>query len=163
MNDEKAQNLYCYCCGNKHQWQIDLRLIHTVIVDEGNILIELDSGQTTRVLSSIERNLQLWLEKSSTRIRSIFHCAMCHNDELETRENALENCYNVGCPGCVHCENYIDIDEMKEICIRCIQEYDGDLDDDYCNSCCPHFDYGLEPVRQHYNVTLDELIKEAGY
>ena len=75
----------------------------------------------------------------------------------------IDACYNMGCPGCFHCGQYIDESELRDACLSCIRDNSGNVDEDFCFSSCPHYDYGLEEVRQHYGIALEELIDEAGY
>ena len=156
-------NLYCPHCGNTHQWHIDVRLLHRIEIDDGSVMLKLDAMQSSRVLSAIERHLLRLLDKSHVRSRPIFRCANCHNIELDTMENNLDTCYNVGCPGCFHCGNWIDEDDLRRLCIECIEENNGIIDEDFCYQHCPHFDYGLEEVRQHYGIALQQLVGDAGY
>jgi hypothetical protein len=156
-------NLYCYYCGNKHQWHIDLRLLHYIKVENGSIIVKLDQDQTSKVLNAVNKKLDTMLDKNSERTRPIFRCANCSNPDLDTIANVLETCGNVGCPGCMHCQYWIEEEEMRTMCLECISENSGEVDEEFCYNFCPHYDFGLEDVRQHYAVTLIELIREAGY
>ena len=158
---EVPGNLFCHYCGNTNQWQMDIRIRHLVNNNGDSITIEIDRTKADRLINAVERNMVRMLERSNDRIRPLFHCANCGNAELDTHENAIETCGYTGCPGCFSCGNFIDEDEMRELCSACISDNAGEVDEEFCYNQCPWFDYGLEDVRQHYKVTLDDLIKEA--
>jgi hypothetical protein len=164
MPDERrdvANNLFCHYCGNTNQWQMDVRVRHLATVQSEGIVYEFDKMKVDKLINAVERNVVRMLERSNDRIRPLFHCANCGNAELDTHENAVETCGYTGCPGCFSCGNFIDEDEMRELCIACITDNCGEVDEEFCFNQCPYFDYGLADVRQHYKVTLDDLIKEA--
>ena len=156
-----ANNLFCHYCGNTNQWQMDVRVLHKIIGGTDGISCEFDMDKVNKLLNAVERNMARMLERSNDRIRPLFHCANCGNAELDTHESAVETCGYTGCPGCFSCGNFIDEDEMRELCLTCIADNAGEVDEEFCYNQCPWFDYGLEDVRQHYAVTLDDLIKEA--
>jgi len=157
------RNLYCPYCGNTNQWQIDVRLWHDVRLEFGGISVALDADRTHRVLSRVECHIDRMASLSSDSKRPFLHCANCSNAALDMHEQMLEMCYNTGCPGCFHCGNWIDEDDLRESCLACIRQNNGEVDDEHCFTMCPHYDYGLEEVRQHYAITLQELISAAGY
>ena len=156
-------NLYCPYCGNTNQWMIDIRLKHNLLRTQEGYVVELDETMTNRILEQIARNLSRMLDRSIEREHPIFHCANCGNAELDRYGLMIEACWNLGCPGCFHCGQYISENELRDACLECIQSNSGDVDQDFCFSSCPHYDYGLEEVRAHYSITLEELISEAGY
>ena len=158
-----TNNLYCYSCGNTHQWQIDLRLKHIVEVLPEGTMIYIDENRTKKIIHAIESNIHRILARSADRDKEIFRCANCGNNELEFQETMSENCYNFGCPGCWHCGNFIEKEWMLELCTECITSREGNIDEEDCFNICPHFDYGLSEVREHYNITLDELKHSLGY
>jgi hypothetical protein len=158
---EVPANLFCHYCGNTNQWQMDVRVRHLVTMQPEGIVYEFDKMKVDKLIKATESNLVRMLERSTDRIRPLFHCANCGNAELDTYNNAIETCGYTGCPGCFSCGNFIDEDEMREMCIACIADNSGEVDEEFCYNQCPWFDYGLEDVRQHYKVTLDDLIKEA--
>ena len=160
---DAINNLYCHYCGNTNQWQIDLGLRHVVECLDNGLAIEVDNKRTRKVLAAIEKNISRMLDRSISGNRTILHCANCGNAELDMHDNAIETCYNLGCPGCFHCGNWIEEDLLRELCEECIKQNSGDVDEEYCFTMCPHYDYGLEQVRQHYAITLTELIRDAGY
>ena len=156
-------NLYCPYCGNTHQWMMDIRLRHNLSKTSDGFVIEMDEKTASRLLQAISRNIARMLDHSLEQSRSLFHCANCGNAELDLYGNAIETCWNLGCPGCFHCGQYISEDELRDACLACITDNSGNIDQDYCFSSCPHYDYGLEDVRQHYGISLEEFIDEAGY
>ncbi len=158
-----ANNLYCYYCGNTNQWQMDIRVQYIVENADDGIAFQMDPVRSKRILDAVQRNVNRMINHSNIDTKPIFHCANCGNDELEVFEAMQENCWNMGCPGCDHCCNWIDEDELRNLCSSCIEHHQGKVDEDHCFNLCPHYDFGLEQVRQHYAITLDELIREAGY
>ena len=160
---DALNNLYCHVCGNTNLFQIDLRLQHIVEYQDGRLTVGLDKGRTDKVVSAIEKNISQVLDRSLCGRRPVLHCANCHNGELDMHEYSLETCYNIGCPGCFDCGNWIEEETLREWCRECIINNNGCVDEEYCFSLCPNSDYGLEQVMQHYNITLEDLIKEAGF
>ena len=53
-------NLYCYYCGNTHQWQIDLRLKHTLECSEDGLVVALEEQRTRKIFHNIEEKIY-WL------------------------------------------------------------------------------------------------------
>jgi hypothetical protein len=157
------RNLYCPHCGNTNQWQIDLRLFHNLQLESGGISIMLDRSRVDKVLDAINRHIERMVFLSEDNDRPFIHCANCSNASLDLHQQMLEMCYNSGCPGCFHCGNWIEEKEVRDTCVSCIQDHSGSVDEDFCFSSCPHYDYGLDQVRQHYNITLQELKSMAGY
>jgi hypothetical protein len=141
---------------------MDIRVKHIITINAEALTCEIDRDKSYRLLNAIERNVSRMLWLSNENVRPMFRCGNCGNAELDTHENVLETCYNVGCPGCFSCGNYIDEDEMRDLCYSCIADNAGEVDDEFCFNQCPYYDYGLEEVRQHYNVTLAELSRDAG-
>lgn len=152
------KNLYCPYCGNTNQWQIDLRLMHSAILESGGISVTIDEVRTKKVLTAINRHIDRMVFLSSDSNKPFLHCANCNNAALDMHEQMLEMCYNTGCPGCFHCGQWIDEQTVRDTCSSCIADNFGQVDEDFCFSMCPHYDYGLEEVRQHYSITLAELI-----
>ena len=157
------RNLYCPHCGNTNQWQIDLKLMHKLQLESGGITISLDRSRVDKVLSAISRHIERMVILSEDSNKPFLHCANCSNASLDLHQQMLEMCYNAGCPGCFHCGNWIDEQDVRDTCLACIKNNDGDVDEDHCFTMCPHYDYGLEEVRQHYAITLQELKSDAGY
>jgi len=157
------KNLYCPYCGNTNQWQIDLRLLHNLQLESGGISIALDPGRANKVIDAISRHIERMVFLSEDGNRPFLHCANCSNADIDLQEAIVEMCYNTGCPGCFHCGNWIDESDVRDSCLACIKDNDGDVDEDHCYTMCPHYDYGLEEVRQHYAITLQELKSSAGY
>ena len=136
------------------QWQIDVKLRHKLHVRCGDAIVSLDeieAGKVTKIIGSIDDD--------NDKIR----CANCNNAELDDVANALQCCHDSGCPGCFHCGRWIDEDELRDRCHRCIIENYGVVDEDFCYRRCPHYDFGLGEVRQHYGISLEELIHDAGF
>ena len=154
-------NLFCHYCGNTNQWQMDIRVRHLVSINAEGIVYEIDRTKADRLINAIERNVVRMLERSNELVKPMFRCGNCGNAELDTHENAIETCGYTGCPGCFSCGNFIDEDEMRDLCSSCIADNSGEVDDEFCINQCPYYDYGLADVRQHHGVTLDDLIHEA--
>ncbi|MFQ6609614.1 MAG: hypothetical protein ACE5D7_02320 [Fidelibacterota bacterium] len=112
--------LYCYHCGNTTQWQIDLRLRHTVECLDSGIAVKLDEKQTSKILRAIEHNLPDMLGKANDADKTVFECANCQNSWLDFHQRVIESCVWNGCPGCFHCGNWITEDELIETCSECI-------------------------------------------
>ena len=152
---EAINNLYCHYCGNVNQWQMDVRMRHTIVVESNGIAVALDEQRAKKLLCAIERNVSRILYRSESTEKPLFKCANCGNAELDMHENAVETCYNLGCPGCFDCGSWIDEEYLRELCEACIKDNAGEVDEEHCFNMCPHFDYGLEQVRQHYAITLE--------
>jgi len=163
MRRDLQDNLYCPYCGNTHQWKIDIRLKHNIQRSSEGYIVELDETMAQRLLTAISRNIGRMLDRSVEREHPFFHCGNCGNAELDRYGLMIDACYSMGCPGCFHCGQYIDECDLHEACVACIRDNSGNVDEDFCFSSCPHYDYGLEEVRQHYSISLEELIDEAGY
>ena len=93
----------------------------------------------------------------------VIFCANCQEGYVDSQERLFEWCWQRGCPGCSVCGNYIDKDEMLEICSECIIDHEGQISEDDCNSVCPYYEDGLEEVRMHYDITLDAIKLDLGY
>ena len=158
-------NLQCSYCGNTTAFFMDLRLRHRIEIQaDGLIIIELNRKTTARVFDSISKNIWSIIDKSKMAGREIIHCANCHDsDSVDFRERLLDWCWQMGCPGCAVCGDYIPEDEAVALCAECILEHEGLITEDDCRSCCPHYDDGLLDVLAHYGRTLEELIGELGY
>ena len=152
-------NLYCYYCGNTHQWQIDLKLKHVVENSADGLIVALEEQRTRKIFHNIEQKICWLLEKS----KPIFRCANCGNTGLEMQEWMLDSCYNLECPGCFHCGNWMDKDWLIELCSECIHKRKGIITEDDCRTICEYYPDGLGEVRDHYDISLENLKYELGY
>jgi hypothetical protein len=154
-----VNNLYCFYCGNTHQWQIDLKLKHVVECSTEGLIVGIEEQRTRKIFHSIERKICWLLEKS----KPLFRCANCGNMGLELQEWMLDSCYNLECPGCFHCQNWMDKEMLIELCSDCIHKKKGIITDDDCRTICDYHPDGLGEVRDHYDVSLENLKYELGY
>ena len=156
-------NLQCSYCQNTTTFYFNVRLRHKITcLDTGQLSVELDRKITERLSKSFERNIVNLIDKSIYG-RQIIKCANCEDGIVDMQERLLDNCWNLGCPGCDVCANYIEESELREYCLECITEKKGCINEDECNYICPHYDDGLEQVRVHYGITLNDLKGELGY
>lgn len=158
-------NLQCMYCGNTTAFNMDLRLRHQLEVQpDGLVTIELNQKTSARVFESIAKNIWSIVDKSRLEGKEIIHCANCHDsDSVDFQERLLDWCWQMGCPGCDICGNYIAEEEVTALCAECIVAHEGCMTEDDCDSCCPHYEDGLLGVLAHYGKTLEELIGELGY
>ena len=154
------ENLQCIYCGNTTAFYVDLRLRHEVTIQADNTIL-IDAGKSTdRAFKNILENIYTMLEKDN----SIIYCANCQQNEgIDLQERLLDYCWQVGCPGCDVCGSYIDKQEMIDTCTECLHDHNGCISEEDCSNICPYYQDGLEDVRTHYNITLDEIKKDAGY
>lgn len=82
---------------------------------------------------------------------------------MDLHERAMDICFNSGCPGCWWCGEYIEKEEVVQLCSDCIISKEGQVDLEDCEYACPNYDYGLEGVRQHHGLTLEEMKRDLGY
>ncbi|MEE9167913.1 MAG: hypothetical protein V3U24_10705 [Candidatus Neomarinimicrobiota bacterium] len=156
-------NLFCPFCGNSNAFSIDLKLRHKVECQSGLLNVGLDK-RVKKVLHAIENNLWRIVDKGLNEGKSVIRCANCENKEwIDLQERMLDWCWQLGCPGCWYCGNWIEKDNLIELCSECIISRGGNITDDDCSSVCPHYDDGLEQVMDHYGITLDRLKMELGY
>jgi len=156
-------NLICSYCGNTEAFNINLKLRHLIQVKNGQLEVMLFKEFTDKVLSVIKRNMDKLVERCYDGKKS-FYCANCDQTEsIDYHERILDCCWNMGCPGCFWCGQWMEKEDLIETCRECINEKKGNVDLDYCDYYCPASDNGLEEVRQHYDITLDEIKKELGY
>lgn len=158
-------NLQCMYCGNTNGFFIDLRLRHLIKLSSiGSLIISIDPMIADRVSKGLARNVMTLLEKAANLDKPVIRCANCGNYEaIDNQYQLLEYCWQMGCPGCGVCGEYISLEDLKELCFECIRKHDGQLTDDECGYVCVHYDWGLEQVRAHYNVTLEDFKRELGY
>jgi len=154
---------YCSCCGNGNQWQLDLKLKHKLEAGPAGITIRLETVPTRKILKALEHNLSDLIEASLNRDRGLFRCAHCGNRRIDFHERLLAACVSSGCPGCLHCGNWILESELVDICTDCLNDHAWSITEEYCDSGgCPASDFGLGEVREHYGITLSELKARLG-
>jgi len=158
-------NLQCVYCGNTTAFYLDLRLRHQIDVQpDGLVAIELNQQKTQRVFASISKNIWNIIDKSKMEDRELIHCANCHDSEsVDFQVRMLDWCWQMGCPGCEVCGEFISEEEVTELCSECIREHEGNISEDDCYCCCPHYDDGLLNVLDHYGITLEKLKVDLGY
>ena len=154
-----AENLQCLSCGNTEAFYIDLRLRQRLENhSNGQFIIDFDS-KSKKIFKSISENINKLLNNG----KEVIFCANCRDTYLDNQEALLEYCWQMGCPGCDVCGDYIDKEEVIGLCMTCIRERDGDISEEKCTEVCEHYDYGLGEVRNHYGISLERLKEEAGY
>lgn len=152
-------NLQCLTCGNSLSFYIDLRLEHEVCLRTDQCMqVELTRSSDQIFAEMMRERDQLLYDEN----RVIF-CANCKSDDIDDQERLLDCCWQVGCPGCSVCGNYISREEVTDCCMECLKDHNGLIEAEDCFENCPHFDEGLEEVRQHYNITLTDLKRELGF
>lgn len=156
--------LYCTHCGNTNQWQINLKLKHQVeCLSNTGLSVTLDKQQTKKILKAIENNLINMVDKAIDNDKTIFTCANCQNNWIDFHERIMDSCLWSGCMGCFHCGNWIDEEELLDLCTECINDKKGQITEDDCDSLCPNSDFGLREVMWHYNLTLEKIKQNLGY
>ncbi|MFC1583877.1 hypothetical protein ACFL4U_04245 [Candidatus Neomarinimicrobiota bacterium] len=159
-----ADNLLCTCCGNTTAYSIDLRLRHSLSLRPGGLEIGLDRLPTEKLLKALRINLHRVVDRGLYEDRPIIHCGNCGEAEaVDIHERAMDTCWNSGCPGCWWCGNYIEKEEVVQLCSDCIISKEGKVDLEDCLYSCTNYDYGLEGVREHHALSLEELKTELGY
>ena len=154
-----AENLQCLSCGNTDAFYMDLRLRQRLEnQSQGHVIIDFDS-KAKKIFNSISGNI----DKILSTGKEVIYCANCRVSYLDNQESLLEYCWQMGCPGCDICGDYIDKEEVTGLCMTCIRERDGDITEDKCPEVCEHFDYGLGGVRDYYGISLRRLREDAGY
>jgi len=114
-------------------------------------------------VQAIHDNIERMLDRSTENALGIFKCTNCDNGELDFHERLLEICLWNGCPGCWWCGQWLEKEELTEMCSECIKSKQGHIYEDDCFNLCPHSDFGLEEVRRHYGFTLKGLKADLGY
>ncbi len=159
-----SENLLCPQCGNTTAFAMDLRLKHLVEPNPQGLEISLSQAPTQKVLNALARNLWRVLDKGSEVCRPRIQCANCGEmDYLDLHERILDTCWQIGCPGCWWCGNWIEEDSVLELCRQCVIDREGKIDSDDCYSLCPNYDSGLGEVRNHYGLSLDQIKHDLGY
>ena len=153
----------CTWCGNTEAFNINLKLKHLIQVKNGQLEVMLFKAFTEKVLSVIKHNMDRLVERCYDGKKS-FYCANCNNTEsIDYHERVVDCCWNMGCPGCFWCGDWMDKEQLIETCRDCITKKGGEVDLDYCACYCSASDNGLEEVRQHHGITLDEMKMDLGY
>lgn len=156
-------NLQCHRCGNTNAFCIDLRLGHTIeVLPTGELSIELDQ-RAEQIFNILSRRIWSIVEKGNYNDNPLISCANCGDGYVDMQERLLDWCNNMGCPGCDVCGNYIDEEELRNLCLPCISEHNGDITEEDCSYHCPYYEDGLGNVRAHYSITMNELKREVGY
>ena len=159
-----AENLLCPSCGNTTAFAMDLRLRHSVDIQPGGLEVGLAPVPTTKLLRALQQNLHKVLDKGFLEEKPKISCANCgDNESVDLLERVMDTCWNSGCPGCWYCGNFIEQDQLVEMCSDCIISRDGQVTLEDCEYSCPNTDYGLDEVRTHYGLTLEGLIQNLGY
>ena len=160
---EIYENLMCTYCGNTDAFSINLKLKHEIQQINGQLEVMLNKAYTDKVLGVITQNLDKLVERCYDGRRS-FTCANCDQSEsIDMHERVLDTCYNMGCPGCFWCGNYIDKQDLIDTCRACILERRGNVDEEYCSYSCPAYDNGLQEVRDYYDMSLRDMKRELGF
>ncbi len=151
-------NLQCINCGNTQGFFIDLKLRHKIETGPQGIFIDFEE-KVQRIFKSLSKNVYNLLDNG----KEVIFCANCRDTYLGNQEALLDYCWQMGCPGCEVCGNYIEEEDLIDLCITCIKERDGDINEEKCTEVCEHYDYGLGEVRNHHGISLQRLKEEAGY
>ena len=157
-------NLQCLWCGNTTGFSIEMKLKHKVDLTETNLVVGLDDWRRDKIEKSLTANINRIIDKYHETGEEIVKCANCETAEgVDSQERIIDYCWQMGCPGGWHCGNYIDEDEVRSLCTECINDKEGNIAEDDCSMICPHYDFGLSNVREHYGIEFDELKREQGY
>lgn len=157
-------NLLCPSCGNTTAFAMDLKLRHRVHAGAGGLEVALDEAPTRKLTQALSKNLHRVLDKGFDEDRPRIACANCGEaDFVDLLERVMDTCWQSGCPGCWYCGQYIEKEELIEACTDCIVEKNGAITLEDCDYACPNADEGLEGVRAHYGITLEEIKENLGY
>ncbi len=157
-------NLLCPSCGNTSAFMMDLRLRHSLQIQSKGLEVSLDRVPTEKILHALALNLHKVLDKGSYEDKPRISCANCGESEsIDLVERVMDTCWNAGCPGCWYCGNFIEKDQLVEMCSDCIISRDGQVTLEDCECACPHYDYGLTEVMSHYGISLEGLKQNLGY
>ncbi len=157
-------NLQCSLCGNSTAFFIDLRLKHLIsCTSSGEITVEFDKTARERIIPSLQRNMENIINKVYDTDKALIKCANCEEGFVDMQERLLDYCWQMGCPGCDVCGEYIDEEELRSLCSECITNRNGVVTEEDCYYQCTYYDEGLDNVRRHYNLSMDILKREVGY
>ena len=157
-------NLQCQWCGNTTGFSIDMKLKHEVRSSSRGLVVGLNMERQNRIEKSLSSNIYRIVDKYHETGKEIVKCSNCEMAEgVDFQERIIDYCWQMGCPGCWHCGEYINEEELLSLCRECIREKQGNIDEDECSMICPNYDQGLSDVREHYGLNLDELKREEGY
>lgn len=157
-------NLQCMYCGNTTAFYTNLKLKHEITVEDGYLSVALNKKKTKIVLDAISKNIWDMVDKSKMDGKEVFFCANCDESEsVDFQERLIDYCWQMNCPGCEVCGDYISEEVLKELCCDCINERKGQISEEDCNYSCPNYDNGLMDVFIHYGLTLEDLLTELGY
>ena len=157
-------NLQCQWCGNTTGFSIDMKLKHEVALTGSGLVVGLNRNRQKRIEKSLSSNISSLVDKYHETGKEIVKCSNCENSEgVDFQERIIDQCWQMGCPGCWHCGEYIDEEELLSLCRECIRDKHGNIDEADCSTICPHYDQGLSEVREHYGIDLEELKREEGY
>ena len=141
-----------------------MKLKHEVQSSSTGLVVGLNSDRQKRIEKSLSSNIHRIVDKYHETGKEIVKCSNCEMSEgVDFQERIIDYCWQMGCPGCWHCGEYIDEEEVRSLCIECIREREGNIDEDDCSTICPNYDQGLSEVREHYGMDLEELKREQGY
>ena len=157
-------NLQCQWCGNTTGFSIDMKLKHEVALSGSGLVVGLNRDRQKRIERSLSNNIQKIVDKYHETGKEIVKCSNCEMAEgVDFQERIIDQCWQMGCPGCWHCGLYIDEEEVLTLCRECIRDRNGKIDETDCSTICPNYDQGLSEVREHYGLDLEELKREQGY
>ena len=157
-------NLQCQWCGNTTGFSIDMKLKHEVALSGSGLIVGLNKDRREKIEKSLSSNIHRIVDKYHETGKEIVKCSNCETAEgVDFQERIIDQCWQMGCPGCWHCGMFIDEEEVKSLCRECIREKHGNIDEDDCSTICPNYDQGLSEVREHYGLDLNELKREEGY
>ena len=157
-------NLQCQWCGNSIAFYIDMKLKHEVKSTSSGLVVGLNIDKQNKIEKSLSSNIHRIVDKYRETGREIVKCSNCEtSDGVDFQERIIDQCWQIGCPGCWYCGEYIDEEEVRSLCLECIRDKQGNVDEDDCSTICPNYDQGLSEVREHYGLDLDEMKREEGY
>jgi hypothetical protein len=157
-------NLLCPSCGNTDQFQMSLRLRHSIQIKSEGLEISLNPVPTKKLLKALAENLYKVLDKGYYEDQPKIACANCgETDYIDLIERVTDACWSNGCMGCFWCGNWMAKEELLDACQACIIEHEGQITEEDCYSVCGYCDNGLSEVQAHYGLTLEEIKRTVGY
>jgi hypothetical protein len=134
------------------------------MIHSGGLEVCLDKVPTKKLFNALTLNLYKILDKGFYEDKPQITCANCGDrDYVDLLERVMDSCWNNGCHGCWWCGNYIEKEELIDLCTDCITSKEGEVNHETCEYGCPHSDHGLGEVMSHYSITLEGLKQELGY